>query len=132
MDHGRWRNCKMRLRSELMIPAVVLIIIGVVVGFLILGGSDLLGMDTDDTNVIVTLLPGIIVLFVAFYSVSISSGYMLSGAVAGLGLSLAFLLHLLDETSLIVDEPTLLITDLQILVIVVFLVLAFGAVVRER
>ena len=122
----------MRLRSELMIPAVVLIIIGVVVGFLILGGSDLLGMDTDDTNVIVTLLPGIIVLFVAFYSVSISSGYMLSGAVAGLGLSLAFLLHLLDETSLIVDEPTLLITDLQILVIVVFLILAVGLVVRER
>jgi len=121
----------MRLRSELMIPAVVLIILGVVVGFLIYGGDALLGMDSDDTNTIVFLMPGIIALFVAFYAVSISNGYMLAGAIAGLGLSLAFLLHLLDETSLIVDEPTLSITDLQILVIVVFLILAVGLAVRE-
>ncbi len=115
-----------------MIPAVTLIILSVVVGFFIYGGGSLLGMDSDDTNTIVTLLPGIIVLFVAFYSVSISSGYMLSGAVAGVGLSLAFMLHLLDATSLIVDEPTLLISDLQILVIVAFLILGVGLVVRER
>lgn len=122
----------MKLRSELMVPAVILIIIGVVVGFLIYGGDALLGMDSDDTNTIVILIPGVIALFIAFYAVSVSSGYILGGAVAGLGLSLALLLHLMDETSLIVDEPTLSITDLQILVIVVFLVLAVGLVVRER
>lgn len=121
----------MRLRSELMTPVVILIIFGVVVGFLLFGG-DLLGMDSDDTNTIVILIPGVIVLFIAFYAISISSGYTLGGAVAGLGLSLAFLLHLMDRTSLIVDEPTLSITDLQILVIVVFLVLAVGLVVKER
>ena len=122
----------MRVRSELMTPAVILIIFGVVVGFLIYGGDSLLGMDSDDTSTIVTLIPGVIALFIAFYAVSVSSGYILGGAVAGVGLSLAFLLHLMDETSLIADEPTLLVTDLQTLVIVIFLILAVGLIVRER
>lgn len=126
----------MKLRSVLMTPAVILIIFGVVVGFLIYGGDTLLGLDSDDINTVIILIPGVIGIFMAFYAVAVSSGYLLAGALAGLGVSAAFMLHLMDETSLIVDEPTLLISDVQILVILVFLVLtvavAVGVVVKER
>lgn len=122
----------MKLRSELMIPAVILTIIAVVVGFLIYGGDAILGMDSDDVDTTVILILGSVPILITFYVVSISRGYMLSGALAGMGLSVAFLLHLMDETSLIVDEPTMSISVIQIFVILVFVILAFGAVVRER
>ena len=126
----------MKLKSVLMTPAVILIIFGVVIGFLVYGGDTLLGLDSDDINTIVFLIPGLIAILFGFYAVSISNGYLLAGALAGLGVSAVFMLHLMDETSLIVDEPTLLISDVQILVIVVFLILAVavavGVVVKER
>jgi len=120
-----------RLKSELMIPAVILTIIAVVVGFLNIGG-DLLGMDSDDIDTTTILVLGAVPIFITFFVVYISSGYMLAGAFAGMGLSVAFLLHLMEETSLIVDEPTLPISVIQVFVILVFVILAFGAVVKER
>ncbi len=115
-----------------MVPAVMLVIIGVVVGFLVLGGDSLLGLDSGDTNTIVSLIPGIVVLFVSFFAVSKSRGYLLSGAVAGVGLSFAFLLSLMNDAGLIVNDLEISITDLQVLVIVVFLILGVGLAVRDR
>ena len=121
----------MRLKSDFMIPAMVLVIVGVIIGFLILGGDTLLGLDSDDTNTIISLLPGVIVLFVAFYAVSISRGYMQSGAIAGVGLAFVFLIHLMDEASILIPSVGMSASDLSIVIIIIFLILATGTAVSR-
>ena len=76
-------------RSTFMITASIIIVFAVVIGFLIYGGEDLLGLTAADTNNLIAVLPGVFVLLVSFYAVSVSSGYVLVGAAAGVGLSLA-------------------------------------------
>lgn len=119
-------------RSDLLIASVVVIIIAVVVGFLIYGGEDLLGLSADDTNTLISLLPGVFVLLVAFYAVSISEGFMQAGAVAGVGLAFAFLIHLMDDAALLIPDLDISATDLALVILVVFLVIAVGVAVRDR
>jgi len=104
-----------------MIPMVVLIIVGVVVGFLIYGG-DLVGLNTDDVNMLVSVLPGIFVLLVSFYAVSKTSGYMQSGAIAGVGLAFVFLIHLMDEQSLLIPSVGISANELSLVIIIIFLI----------
>lgn len=118
-------------KSNLAIPATVLILIAVVVGFLILEG-DALGMDADDTNTIVALIPAILVLFVSFGVVAISSGLLMSGAVTGVGLAFAFLIHQMNDVGLLIPDLEISATDLQLVIIIIFLILGVGLAIRER
>ena len=119
------------MKVDLKIAAVILIIFGVVIGFVIIAG-DTIGLDDADARTLASVLPGVFVLLGAFWVTTQASGYMLSGAVAGVGLSLAFLIHLMNEATLLIPDLEMSASDLSLTVIVVFLVIAAGLAVRER
>ncbi len=119
-------------RSDLMIASVILIIISVVVGYLVYGGDTVLGLSSADVETLIFLLPGVFVLFISFFVVGVSKGYMRAGASAGVGLSLVYLISLMNTAGLIVDDLDVSSTDLSLLILVVFMIIAGVVAVNER
>jgi len=120
------------MRSYLKIPSVILIIIFVVIGFLIYGGEALLGLAATDTTDFISLLPGIFVIFISFIAISQTRGLMMAGVVAGSGLGFAYLIYLMDQIDLLIPETEMVAADIELVVILVFLIIGVMLAVRER
>ncbi len=124
----------MKIRRDEMIPAIVLIMFTVIIGFLVYTGEDILGITTNDVNTLISLSPGVIVFFVGIYAVSrTGGGPMLFAAVAGVGLAFIYIIYALNEASILIPDLEMTVTDLQILILFIFLLVGAGlAVVKRR
>ena len=122
----------MRLRWETFeIHAVVLVLFAVVIGFLLYGGNTI-GFTDADTRTLISLMPGVVCLFIAFYVASQTKGFLVAGAVAGIGLSLSFLIYLMNSADVLIPDVGIGAPVIETVIIVVFMILAVALAVTRR
>jgi len=119
------------MNSDFKIAATILIIFGIVIGFIVLAG-DTIGLTDADAETMISVLPGIFVILVGFWGATQTRGFMLSGVVTVIGLGFAYLIYLLNEANLLIPDLEMSVTELQLIVIVVFLIISVAVAVSDR
>ncbi len=122
----------MRIRRNEMIPAIVLVMFAVIVGFLLYSGEDILGITSDDVGTLIILLPGVVVVFVGFFAMSQTTGAMLFASVSGVGLAFIYIIYALNEAALLIPDLEMSVTDLQIVIFMAFLIVGAGMAAVRR
>lgn len=124
----------MKIRRDDMIPALVVVMFAVIIGFLVYAGEDVFGITTDDVNNLIILLPGVIFFFISILGVArAEAGAKTFIAVAGVGVAFMWTIYALNEAAILIPDLEMTVTELMILVLFIFLVIGAGlAVVKRR